>query len=396
MPLTDTTIRNFKFLGKANRLWDSKGLYLQISKNGGKWWRFKYRFDGKEKLISLGVYPDVSLKDARGRRDDARQLVANGIDPSEHRKQIRAESLTAGKNSFEIIAREWLVKQSTVWAGSTTEKARVRFEQFVFPWLGKKPITKITAPEVLTILRRIEDQGIIETTHRVKALCSRVFKYAVATGRAVRDPTTDLGTDALTPKRVKHRATITDERKIGELLRAIEGYKGNLVTRSALKLAPMLFVRPGELRHAEWGEIDLDAAKWRIPAEKMKKCREHIVPLAKQAVDVLEELQPLTGRGRYVFPSDRTVKRAMSDNAINAALRRMGFGTSEICGHGFRAMASTRLHEMGWESDVIERQLAHLEQNKVKGAYSHAEHLHERERMMQVWADYLDSVREKI
>lgn len=396
MPLTATAVKNAKPAKRQKKLYDRKGLYIIIAPNGGKWWRFKYRFNGKEKLLSLGTYPEISLQDAREARDQARRLVAKGTDPSEHRKSSRLAARALEEESFELIAREWLKRQEGVWAQSTSDKALRRFELYIFPWLGSKPIAEITAPELLTALRRIEEQGIIETAHRVKALCGRVFRYGVATGRCERDPVSDLGSHALTPKKVEHRATITDEKKIGELLRAIDGYSGSLVTRSALKLGPLLFVRPGELRHAEWSEFDFENAIWRIPAEKMKMGREHLVPLATQTIEVLEELQPLTGRGKWVFPGERSIKRPMSENTVNAALRRLGFGTNDICGHGFRAMASTRLHEMGWKSDVIERQLAHLEQNKVKAAYSHAEFMPERTKMMQAWADYLGQQKARV
>lgn len=395
MSLTATKVKSLKPEKTQKKHFDSKGLFLLVTPKGGKWWRFKYRFNGKEGLISLGTYPEVSLAEAREQRDEARKLVRKGVNPSAFRKQQKMKALFAANNSFESIAREWLNKQEGFWADSTSQKANRRLEIFIFPWLGSRPISEISPMDLLAAFRRIEEQGKIETAHRVKALCSNVFRYGVVTGRCERDPTADLGAHALKPKKVTHRATITDERQIGELLRAIDGYSGTFVTKCALQLSPMLFVRPGELRHAQWQEIDLGKAIWRIPAHKMKKRREHLVPLPTQAVMIFEELHPLTRNRDWVFPGVHSAKRPMSENTVTAALRRMGFTKNEICAHGFRAMASTRLHEMGWSSDVIERQLAHLEQNRVKAAYSHAQYMEERTKMMQAWADYLEELKHK-
>lgn len=386
MSLTDPAVRNAKAADKPLKLYDERGLFLLVTPAGGKWWRLKYRFGGKEKMLALGTYPEVSLKKARKSRDDARTLLRDGIDPGEKKKAEKIS--TSGEGTFEAVAREWLSRQGQ-WTEGHRRTVELRLKNYVFPWLGGKPINEIFAPEVLSVLRRQESRGALETAHRVKAICGQVFRYAIATGRAERDPSADLkgAIASPTPKRM---AAITDPRQVGGLLRAIYGYEGLLPTICALKLAPLVFVRPGELRHAEWSEIDFDDAVWRIPAEKMKKRHPHVVPLSRQSIEILKELQPLTGGGNYVFPSLRTPTRPMSNNTVLTALRRMGFPKDEMSGHGFRAMASTILHEQGWPSEIIERQLAHQERNKVKAAYNHAQHLPERRRMMQAWADYLD------
>jgi integrase len=393
MALTDTAIRKAKPADKPYKMTDGDGLYLLINPNGSKWWRFDYRYAGKRKTLSMGTYPDTGLADAREKRDAARKMVAVRTDPGAHRKAEKVAGVERAANSFAVIAEEWLAKQTGKMSPATYEKARWTFDTLVNPWIGNRPIADIDAPEMLKLMQRIEERGAHETAHRTKQRCGQIFRYAIATGRAKHDPTADLK-GALTPAVVKHRATITDPAKMGELLRAIEGYTGGLVVRTALKLAPLLFVRPGELRQAEWTEFDLDHGQWRIPSHKMKMRDEHIVPLPSQAVDALRELEPLTGRGQYVFPGERSRQRAMSDAAINAALRRMGFDKDTMTGHGFRAMASTRLNEMGWSADVIERQLAHAERNKVRAAYNRAQYLAERKKMMQVWADYLDSLKD--
>jgi integrase len=395
MPLTDTAIRSIKPQDRPFKLFDSLGLYLEVSPAGGRWWRWKYRFGGKEKRISFGVYPDVSLKAAREKRDAARQQLAAGIDPGEARKAQKLAQ--AGAESFEAIAREWHAKFSPGWVPSHGDRILRRLEHDVFPWLGKRPIAEIKAPELLAMLRRIESRGALETTHRAMQNCGQVFRYAVATGRAERDPTGDLR-GALPPPKEKHHASILEPKGIAELLRAIDAYQGYIVTKCALRLAPLVFVRPGELRRAQWQEIDLEKAEWRIPGDRMKMREQHIVPLARQAVDILRELEPLTNRAfparpdapRYVFPSARTHERPMSENAILAALRRMGYTKDEMTGHGFRSIASTLLHEQGWNHQAIERQLAHADRNAVSAAYNFAEHLPERRRMMQAWADHLD------
>ncbi|WP_341918601.1 tyrosine-type recombinase/integrase [Hydrocarboniphaga effusa] len=394
MSLTEIAVRNVKPAEKAQRLFDGGGMYLEVAPAGGKWWRLKYRIGGKEKRISLGVYPDISLKAARERREQARKLIAQGVDPSTNRQAGKAAQADRSANSFELIAREWFAKHKPNWVGSHSDKILARLERDLFPWLGKRPIAEINAPELLAVLRRIESRGALDTAHRAKQDCGAIFRYAVATGRAMRDPSGDLK-GALPPAKGGHFATITDPKAIGELLRALKGYTGSFVTSCALQLAPLVFVRPGELRHAEWSEIDLAAAEWRIPASKMKMGAPHIVPLSKQAVAILQELKPQTERGPYLFPSERTRARPMSENTVNAALRRLGYSTDQMTGHGFRAMASTLLNEQGWNKDAIERQLAHAERNRVRASYNYAEHLPERRKMMQAWADHLDSLAAK-
>jgi len=390
MALTDTAVKNAKPSDKPIRLHDERGLYLEISPAGGKWWRFKYRYDSKEKRLSLGVYPDVSLKDARQRRDDARKLLANSIDPGENRKVQKTVKSERSANSFEVVAREWFAKFKHGWATSHSDKIIKRFENDVFPWLGSKPIAEITAQELLQCLRRIEGRGALDTAHRAHQNCGQVFRYAVQTGRAMRDPSGDLR-GALPPAKREHYASITEPKAVAELLRAIDGFRGTFIVQCALKLAPLFFVRPGELRMAEWAEIDFDKAEWNIPAKRMKMREQHLVPLSNQAVEILRELHALTGSGRYVFPGARTNGRPMSGAAVNAALRRMGYDTkTEITGHGFRAMARTILHqEINIAPEVIEHQLAHRVPDALGTAYNRTKFLPERRKMMQSWADYL-------
>ncbi|MEW6489347.1 MAG: integrase arm-type DNA-binding domain-containing protein [Thermodesulfobacteriota bacterium] len=392
MPLTDTAIRNAKPATKPRKLSDERGLYLEVAPSGGKWWRLKYRFGGKEKRLSLGVYPDVGLKDARDRRDDARKLLANGIDPGAVRKAEKAAGTVRAANSFEVVAREWYAKFSPGWVPSHGGRILRRLEKDVFPWIGARPVAEVAAPELLRVVRRIESRGALETAHRALQNCGQVFRYAVATGRADRDPSGDLR-GALPPVKERHHPSITDPKEIGALLRAIDDYTGDFVTKCALGLAPLVFVRPGELRRGEWSEVNMEAAEWRIPAERMKSRAPHLVPLSRQALDVLRELHPLTGAGRYLFPGARSSSRPMSENTVNAALRRLGYAKDEMTGHGFRSMASTLLNEQGWHRDAIERQLAHGERDSVRAAYNYAEHLAERRRMMQAWADFLDGLR---
>jgi integrase len=386
--LTDTAIKAARPRQKPYKLAAGKGLYLLVQPAGGRWWRFRYRLAGKEKLLSLGTYPEVSAKVARDRRDEARTQLRNKIDPGAKR---RAEKVAEG-DSFEAVAREWFAKFSRNWAKSHSSKIIRRLEMDVFPWLGDLKVGKITPPELLAVLRRVESRGALDTAHRVHQNCGQVFRYAVATGRAERDPAADLR-GALPPPTGGHFASLTDPKKIGQLLLAMEGYDGTFVVKCALRLAPLVFVRPGELRQAEWSEFDLDGAEWRIPAKRMKAGVLHIVPLSKQAVRILQELHPLTGKGRYVLPSLRSTARPMSDNALNAALRRLGFTREQQTAHGFRSIASTRLNEQGWKPDAIERQLAHGERDEVRGAYNYAEYLPERKKMMQAWSDYLDGLR---
>ncbi len=393
MPLTNTSIRNAIPAEKAKKLFDSGGLYLEVAPSGGKWWRFKYRFGAKEKRLSLGVYPDVSLKDARDRRDEMRKLVANEIDPSENRKAQKAAKVERAGNSFEVIAREWFAKHSPNWVASHADRIISRLERDIFPWIGGKPIADITAPQLLEAVRRIEQRGALETAHRALGNCGQVFRYAVAIGRAERDPSADLR-GALPPVKGTHFASVTEPKQAAEVLRALDGYEGTVTVRCALRLAPLVFVRPGELRHAQWEDIDLDAAEWRYMVTKTNT--QHIVPLSQQAVEILQELKPLTGSGRYVFPSARNPKgdKPMSDNAILAAMRRMGISKEEMSGHGFRAMARTILDEvLGFRPDYIEHQLAHAVRDPNGRAYNRTAHLPERRKMMQDWADYLDKLK---
>jgi integrase len=392
--LTALRVKNATPKEKVYRLFDSGGLYLQVMPTGARYWRLKYRYAGKEKSLAFGVFPEVSLAEARERRDIARRVLRDGSDPGTERKAAAFAARDAANNSFEVIAREWLNKKSSELDVSTHRKATALLEAWAFPWIGKQPITEIT-PRVLleSVLRRVERTGKIETVHRLKQRCGQVFRYAIATGRAERDPTPDLRGALLTAK-VQSHAAITDPTKIGCLLRAIEEYDGNIITRCALKITPYVFVRPGELRRAEWAEIDLDEAQWSLPAEKMKMDAPHIVPLATQVVAILFELLPLTGSGKYVFPGLHSRLRPMSENTVNLALRRMGYTGKEMVAHGFRSLASTLLNEQGWPADIIERQLAHAERNEVRRAYNRAKYLSERRKMMQAWADYLDGLRD--
>lgn len=391
MALTDASIRTAKPADKPIKLADEKGLFLLIHPNGSKYWRQKYRYGGKEKMLAHGVYPDVTLKDARDRRDEARKLLANGIDPGENKKAAKAAITERAANSFEVVAREWFAKHSPGWAKSHADKIIKRLENDVFPWLGGRPVGDITAPELLTVLRRIESRGAVDTAHRAHQNCGQVFRYAVATGRAERDPSGDLR-GAIPPAKVKNYASITEPAKVAEMLRAFDAFKGTFVVRCALLLAPLLFVRPGELRQAEWLGMDLDKGEWAYVVTKTNT--DHIVPLATQAVAILRELHGLTGHGRYVFPG-RDPKKPMSDAAINAALRRMGYDTkTEITGHGFRAMARTILHEeLHQKPEVIEHQLAHVVPDALGTAYNRTKFLKERKAMMQLWADYLDKLK---
>jgi len=390
MPLSDTAIRNAKPKEKPYKMTDGRGLYLLVTKSG-RYFRFDYRFAGKRLTLALGVYPDLTLKAAREKHLEARQQLAHGIDPGQVKKENKKMVQERTANSFEVIAREWFEKKSGSWSECHEQKIIARLEHDIFPWIGTTPIKEIEPPDILALLRRVESRGAIDTAHRDKQTCSQIFRYAISIGRADRDPAADLR-DALKPIVSKHYATITEPAKIGELIRNINEYNGSFVVQCALKMAALTFVRPGELRHAEWEEIDLDWAEWRIPAAKMKMKVTHIVPLSRQAVHLLESLIPVTGDGKYVFPSIRSSQRPMSENTVNASLRGLGYTKEQMTGHGFRAMASTSLHEQGWKSDIIERQLAHGERNQVKAAYNHAEYLPERRKMMQEWANYLDSL----
>jgi len=375
------------------KLYDARGLFLLVRANGSKMWRFRYKFAGKEKLLALGSYPGVSLKDARDLAGEARARLTLGIDPAVERTESRRKA--AAQNSFEAVALAWMELRRPEWTPRHEAKLRRWLQADVFPWLGHKDPNDIEGADILAVLRRIEAAGHIEKAHRVKTVIQRVFAYAMTHGMARRNPAKDFkASDAMASPVVRHRAAIKTPREAGALMRAIADYQGDFSVRCGLLMLAYTFVRPGELRFAEWQEFDLDEATWRIPAEKMKMRRPHIIPLARQVVAILQELQPLTGRGRYLFPSMRTPARPISENTFNAALRRMGYSKDEMCSHGFRGMASTLLHEQGWPSGVVETQLAHADRNAVRAAYNHAEHLAERRRMMQHWADYLDSLRD--
>jgi integrase len=391
--LNDTRVRTAKASDRPLKLSDGGGLYLLLKPSGSKLWRLAYRFDGKQKTLALGIYPTVTLKLARERRDDAKRLLADNIDPSTQRR-IEKQNASSG-NTFEAVAGDLLAKlEREGLAGVTLGKKRWLLD-FAYPLIGDRLVDKITAPELLSVLRRVEARGRYETARRLRSTCGMVFRYAIATGRAERDVSIDLR-GALTTPKVTHRAAIVDPAGIGALLRAIDGYDGLLVTKLALRLPPLVFVRPGELRQAEWSEIDLEGCEWRISAGKMKMRRPHRVPLSRQTVAIIRNLQAITGGGRWLFPSVRTTTRPLSENTLNAALRRLGYGSDQMSAHGFRAMASTRLNEMGrWNPDAIERQLGHQEMDDVRRAYMHAaEFWLERVKMMQAWADYLDELRD--
>ena len=394
-PLTDAALKRAKPTLKPQRIFDGGGLYVEISPAGGKLWRLKYRFGWKEKRLALGKYTEISLADERERRDAARKLLANRIDPSEHRKAGDVASAERAANSFEVVARAWHSQRvaSGEWVTAHADKILTRLERDIFPWVGARPIAEIKPLEMLKTIRRIEARGARETAHRAFENCGCVFRYAITEEIVDSNPLRDLRR-ALLPAKAKNRAAITDPAAVGALLRAIDGYQGAFVTKCALEIAPIVFVRPGELRNAEWSEIDMGRGVWTIPAGKMKMRMDHMVPLATQALDILRDLHPLTGRSKYVFPGARSDKRPMSNNAVLAALRRMGFTSEEMSGHGFRAMARTILDEvLGVRVDFIEHQLAHAVKDPNGRAYNRTAHLAERKKMMQQWADYLDSLR---
>lgn len=391
MPLTDLEVRRAAAMEKTYRISDGRGMYLEISPAGGKYWRLKYRFNDREKRLALGVYPDVTLAHARRKRDEARAMLADGIDPGQAKKDKKRLARLNAANTFEAVALEWFERQASTWASSHSEKIMGRLKKDVLPWLGPRPIAEITAPEVLEILRRAEKRGANDTAHRIHQNCGQIFRYAIATGRALRDVSADLR-GALRPNRHTHFAAITDPTKVAEMLRAFDSFSGTFVVRAALQLAPLLFVRPGELRQAEWAHLDLERREWRYTVSKTKT--EHLVPLATQVVEILKELQALTGQWRYVFPG-RDRRKPMSGAAINAALQRLGFDTkTEITGHGFRAMARTILHErLRFPAEVIEHQLAHKVPDALGAAYNRTKFIDERIAMMQGWADYLDRLK---
>lgn len=405
MALTDLELKKANTTGKPEKRADGGGMYLlaqpdretinekskKVVVRGAKYWRLDYRFAGKRKTLAIGVYPDVSLLDARERREAARKMLANGADPGAVKKAQKAAVVALAANSFEIVAHEWFSKFTKGFKESHTRTISVRLKNDVFPWIGARPIGEINAPELLAVLRRIESRGALDTAHRVSAICGQVFRYAISTGRAERDPSADLR-GALPPHKGKHLAAITEPAQIGKLMRDIDGYAGTFIVRCAFKLSPLVFLRPIELSRAEWAEIDLDKAEWRIPADKMKMKALHIIPLPSQAVAILREVHTLTGTGKYVFPSVSSSTKSMAKNTILAALRSMGYTKEQMTAHGFRHMASTLLNEQGFNADAIERQLAH-KASGVRATYNAAEYLPERRRMMQHWADYLDGLK---
>lgn len=404
-PLTDREVKNAKpdTTKKVTKLSDGGGLFLLVTAAGGKLWRFQYRFDGKQKLLALGPYPAVSLADARQRREEARKLLANGIDPSDVKKAQKQAGEDRSANSFEVIAREWYSAYKGQWTAGHARNILSRLEREAFPYLGAMPIEEIKAPDVLKVLKRIESRGVLETAHRIKTIISQVLRYAIAHGRrADRDCTVDLK-GALPPATSRHFSALTDPKDLAPLLRAIDSFKGSFAVKCALQLAPILFCRPGELRGMQWAEIDLESAEWNIPVERMKlktqtkldrKGQHHLVPLSSQAVQILKELHPLTGHSKFVFPSIRTPLRQISENTVNAALRRLGYTGDEMTGHGFRATARTILDEiMGFRPDIIEHQLAHAVKDPNGRAYNRTAFIKDRRLMMQAWADYLDELK---
>jgi integrase len=396
-PLGAIEVEKVKPGSKPQHLFDGGGLFLLVTPSGGKWWRFKYNYAGKSKTISFGTYPEVSLSDARQRREEARKLLANDIDPSMNRKAVKTAKEELLANSFEVIAQEWHAKMVSekAWTAEHAVTIMNRMEKDMFPWIGSRPITEVTAKDIRTILDRVKGRGVVETARRCRTIASQVFTYAISTDRAMYDVAASLRKHLPPTSRTrKHMAAVTDPKELPPVLRAIDGYQGGFVAKCALQLLPLLFVRPGELRHMEWAEIDFEAEQWSIPAEKMKMKQPHIVPLSRQAVDILKELHPLTHHSKYVFPSTRTNTRCMSDNTINAAFRRMGFDGETITGHGFRATARTILDEvLQFRVDFIEHQLAHAVKDPNGRAYNRTAHLAERRKMMETWSQYLEGLK---
>lgn len=389
--LTELAVRNAKAKEKSYKLADGGGLYLEVMPNGSRYWRLKYRFAGKENRLALGVYPDVSLKMARKKKAEAKQLLDEDHDPGNHRRQKRLASIDAANNSFEAISQEWLEKQKKSWSESHATRTRWLLSNHLLPWLGKRPISEITTPELLAVLRRIEQKGIIETAHRAKQTSGQIFRYAIATGRAERDPTPDLK-GALASPNEKHLASITDPKEVRKLLNAMDSYRGTPEVKAALLLSPLLFQRPGEIRTMKWVDLNFETAEWRYIVSKTNT--PHIVPLCRQAIAILRELQPITGNGTYVFPSARGHSRPLSENGVRTALRTLGYSNEQITPHGFRAMARTILDEvLGYRVDWIEHQLAHAVKDPNGRAYNRTAHLEGRREMMQGWADYLDQLK---
>lgn len=391
MALTDVAVRTAKPSEKARKLADEKGMYLLIQASGAKLWRMDYRFESKRKTLALGTYPETSLAQARDKRDEARKLLAQEIDPSAQRKQDKAERRDAQANTFEAIARDWMKVRGKEWSETYAGKTKACLERHAFPVIGNKPIKSITAPELLTMLRAIEKRGTVDMAHRIQQHCGAVFRYAISTGIADADPTPSLH-GALSTVKTQHYAALTDPKDFAELLRAIDGYRGEVTTKIAMLMLAYTFQRTKEIRFAEWSQFDFDAALWRIPKEVMKMREAHIVPLSKQVITYLKELHILTGTSRLLFPSMTNRDRPISENTVTYALARMGF-KGQMTGHGFRSVASTLLNEQGYRHDVIERQLAHAEQNQVRAAYNRAEYLPERKKLMQEWANYLDTLK---
>ena len=393
MPLTEIRVKSLKPEEKTKRYFDGGGMYLEVTPKGSKYWRFKYRFGGKEKRLAIGVYPDVSLKDAREKLSNARKLLDQDIDPSQHKKDKKLLRVEAAQNSFRAISEEWIKKQASGWSEIHTNKVQRMLNKDLLPWLGTRPISEITPRELLNVLRKLEDRGALESAKRTKQVAGQVFRYGVAIGVCERDPSQDLKDALATPVKT-HRAAVTEPKEVARLLLALDGYEGSPTVQAALKLAPLTFVRPGELRHAEWSEIDWEASEWKIPGNKMKAGFDHIVPLSKQALDALKEIHPLTGHRQYVFPSGRSPKRPMSNNAVLAAMRRMDIPKEQMSGHGFRAMARTILDEvLGYRVDWIEHQLAHAVRDVHGRAYNRTAHIEGRREMMQSWADYLEGLK---
>lgn len=391
MSLTDVKARTAKAKAKPYKISDERGLYLYIAPGGGKLWRLDYAFDGKRKTLAMGPYPEITLSDARERREEARKLLANGVDPGTVKKAQKAARLERAANSFEVLAREWYEKQTGTWSDSHGVRILRRFERDVFPLIGGLPVADITAPVLLDAIRKIEARGAIETAHRAMQNCGQVIRYAIATGRADRDPTPDLR-GALTPVQSSHFAAVTEPLEAGKLLRLLDTYTGGYAVRAALKVAPLVFVRPGELRNARWSDVDLEAGEWRYIVPKTRT--PHIVPLSTQAVAILTELKPHTEHSEYVFPGGRSPLKAMSENAVLAAMRDLGITADTMSGHGFRAMARTMLDEvLGFPPHIIEQQLAHAVRDPLGRAYNRTAHLPERKKMMQAWADYLDKLK---
>ncbi len=390
MPLSDVKVRNAKPDSKPYKLTDGDGMYLHVTPEGGKYWRLKYRFVGKEKLLALGVYPEVSLSDARERRLIARKTIAAGQDPSQVKQEAKRQAILKHENTFEAVAREWHTSRDNAWTKRYAANLLRRLEIDVFPKLGTRPITDITPPELLSVIRVIEKRDALDLAQRMMQTCGQIFMYAIATGHAVRNPTADLKGALKTPAR-KHYAHLKED-ELPEFLQKLETYDGNIQTKLALKLLILTFVRTSELRGAEWQEINFDTAEWRIPAERMKMRDPHIIPLSRQTVVILRELQKHSGNRQHVLPNHHKPLSFMSENTMLYALYRMGYH-SRTTGHGFRATASTILNENRFPPDVIERQLAHAERNKIRAAYNHAQYLPERRKMMQWWANYLDGLR---